>query len=56
MKDQYPGKENQERGGALNPSDDINRFIRMVLAVKIILAEDEKLKYSVEGEAGNPIK
>ena len=56
MKIQDPGKENYERGGALNPLDDINRFTRMVLAVKIILEEDEKLKYSVEGEAQIPVK
>jgi hypothetical protein len=53
---QKPGKENYERGGALNPSDDINRFTRMVLAGKIISVEDETLKYSIEGEAGIPVK
>ena len=52
MKNQDPGKENQERGGALNPLDDINRLTRMVLAVKTKLAEAEIVKYTVEEEAG----
>jgi hypothetical protein len=51
-----PGKENYARGGALNPLDDTNRSVRTISADDMKEQENERFKYSLEGETGIPLK
>lgn len=51
-----PGRENYERGGALNPLDEKYRLTRMVFAAEIIFEEDLELSKSDAVDAGIPLK